>query len=178
MASLCLRERKIVTKLSGGCKISVATGGRAYAFPLSGFSTTPNPPNTPTPTLIFSHDDRGFVDSHDAVLTRHNRFIWVADRAANDIVVVDAARDDVVNEFSLAGKISGDPAHDLMDISPNGKIGARRKAEVCDNHTPRGTHHYKMPVVMGPAWRAPEGNIKATTGSWGKIIGRLQKQSG
>ena len=130
----------IVTELSGGCKISVATGGPAYAFPLSGFSTTPNPRNTPASTLVFSHNDRGSVDSLGTVLTRHNRFIWVADRAANNIVVVGAARDDVVNEFSLAGKISGDPARDLMDISPSGKIGARRKAEVCDNHTPQRHH--------------------------------------
>jgi hypothetical protein len=91
-----------------------------YAFPLSGFSTTPNPPNTPAPAVIFSHDDRGFVDSHGGVLTKHSRFIWVADRAANNMVVVDAARDAVVNEFSLVGKISGDPAPDLMDISPSG----------------------------------------------------------
>jgi len=91
-----------------------------YAFPLSDFSSTPNPPNTPAPALVFSHDDRGFVDSHGAVLTKHDRFLWVGDRAANRIVVVDTPTDAVVNEFGLVGAASADPAPDLMDISPSG----------------------------------------------------------
>ena len=91
-----------------------------YAFPLSGFSTTPNPPNTPAPMIVFSHDARGFVDSHGAILTKHGRFLWVTDRAANRIVVVDAKSDTVVNEIDLTGAVSNDPAPDLMDISPSG----------------------------------------------------------
>ncbi len=69
---------------------------------------------------MFSHDDRGFVDSHGAVLTGRGRFLWVADRAANRIVVVDTASDTVVNEIALADKVSNDPAPDLLDISPSG----------------------------------------------------------
>jgi DNA-binding beta-propeller fold protein YncE len=91
-----------------------------YVFSLSGFSSTPNAPNTPAPTTVFSHDDRGFVDSHGATMTRCCRFLWVADRAANLIVVVDTASDTVINEFSLVGELSPDPAPDLMDISPSG----------------------------------------------------------
>jgi DNA-binding beta-propeller fold protein YncE len=91
-----------------------------YAFPLGGFSTAPNPPNTPAPTLIFSHDARGFVDSHGATLTKHARYLWVADRAANRIVVVDTRSDIVVNEIALTGTVSSDPAPDLMGISPDG----------------------------------------------------------
>jgi hypothetical protein len=91
-----------------------------YSFRLSGFSTAPNPPNTPVPELIFSHDARGFVDSHGATLTKHARYLWVADRAANRIVVVDTRRDRVVNEIALAGPVSADPAPDLMGISPDG----------------------------------------------------------
>jgi hypothetical protein len=91
-----------------------------YKFPLSGYSTTPNPPNTPAPVLVFSHDDRGFVDSHGATLTRQGRFLWVADRAANRIVVVDTSTDSVVNEFTLAGGVSADPAPDLLGIAPSG----------------------------------------------------------
>jgi len=91
-----------------------------YAFPMSAFSTTPNPPNTPAPAVVFSHDPRDFVDSHGAVLTKHQRFLWVGDRAANRIVVVDTATDAVVNEIDLIGSVSGDPAPDLMDISPSG----------------------------------------------------------
>jgi hypothetical protein len=105
---------------SGGGTAANPLESDLYRFPLSGFSTTPNLPNTPAPFLVFSHDDRGFVDSHGATLTKHGRFLWVADRAANRMVVVDPAFDAVVNEFSLAGSVSGDPAPDLLGIAPAG----------------------------------------------------------
>lgn len=105
---------------SGGGTAANPLEADLYAFPMSGFSTTPNPPNAPAPALVFSHDDRPFIDSHGAVLTKHGRFLWVADRAANRIVVVDTATDTVVNEIDLVGSVSGDPAPDLMDISPSG----------------------------------------------------------
>jgi hypothetical protein len=93
---------------------------RAQECAISGFSANPNPPNTPAPRLVFSHDSRGFVDSHGSILVGGNRFLWVADRAANTIVVVDTRTDTVVNEFSLLGPVSRDPAPDLVDISPSG----------------------------------------------------------
>ena len=105
---------------SGGGTPSNPLESDLYAISLSGLTTTPNPPNTPSPTLIFSHDARGFVDSHGAALTKHGGFIWVADRAANRIVVVDTASGMVVNEIDLISAVSGDPAPDLMAISPNG----------------------------------------------------------
>jgi DNA-binding beta-propeller fold protein YncE len=105
---------------SGGGTAANPLEADLYKFLLSGFSTTPNPPNTPAPVLVFSHDARGFVDSHGATLTKHGRFLWVADRAANRIVVVDTATDAVVNEFSLAGGVSDDPAPDLLGIAPSG----------------------------------------------------------
>jgi hypothetical protein len=103
---------------SGGGTAANPLESDLYAFPLSGFTTTPNPPNTPAPTLIFSHDARGFVDSHGAVLTKHDGFLWVA-QSCQSIVVVDAARNTVVNEIDLVGALSGDPAPDLMAISPS-----------------------------------------------------------
>lgn len=92
-----------------------------YVFPMAGFSAAPNPPNTPAPMIVFSHDSRGFVDSHGATLTTYGGYLWVADRAANKVVVVQVARDLVVHEFSLAGSVSSDPAPDLMDLSPSGE---------------------------------------------------------
>jgi len=91
-----------------------------YAFPLSGFDATPNALNTPAPTLVFSHDGQGFVDSHGAVLTKGGRYLWVGDRAANRIVVVDTWQDAVVGEILLAGPVSGDLAPDLLAIAPSG----------------------------------------------------------
>ena len=105
---------------SGGGTAGSPLEADLYAFPMSGIDLTPNPPNAPAPSLVFSHDDRGFVDSHGAVLTKDQRFLWVADRAANRVVVVDTASASVVDEFGLAGAVSADPAPDLMGIDPAG----------------------------------------------------------
>lgn len=103
---------------SGGGTAANPLESDLYAFPLAGFSTTPNPPNTPAPKVVYSHDSRGFVDSHGATLGAFGAFLWVGDRAANRIVVVQVARDLVVNEINLVGSLSSDPAPDLMDVSP------------------------------------------------------------
>jgi hypothetical protein len=92
-----------------------------YAFPLAGFSAVPNPPNSPAPKLVFSHDSRGFVDSHGMTLTTRGGYLWIADRAANRVVVVQVGRDTVAHEFSVAGRVSPDPAPDLMGASPSGE---------------------------------------------------------
>ena len=105
---------------SGGGTVGNPLESDLYAFPLSGFDATPNAPNTPAPTLVFSYDDQGFVDSHGAVLTKGERYLWVGDRAANRIVVVDTRQDAVVGEIPLAGPVSGDPAPDLLAIAPSG----------------------------------------------------------
>ena len=105
---------------SGGGTAGNPLEADLYAFPLSGIDATPNLPNTPAPILVFSHDDRGFVDSHGTILTKGERFLWVADRAANRVVAVDTASASVVGEFGLAGPASADPAPDLMAIAPAG----------------------------------------------------------
>jgi DNA-binding beta-propeller fold protein YncE len=93
-----------------------------YAFDVEAFSTTqPTAPNTPAPRLVYSRDAEGAVDSHGVLLTKRDRFLWVADRIANDMTVVDTRRDEVVERFSLEGDVSPDPAPDLMDIAPDGK---------------------------------------------------------
>jgi len=90
-----------------------------YRFDLSAIGAS-NPPNTPAPTLVYSHDPRGFVDSHGAVLTKRDDFLWVADRAANRVIFVDTDADVVMGEVDLVGALSADPAPDLMDIAPSG----------------------------------------------------------
>ena len=89
-----------------------------YSFPLDGY-TGANPPNTPAPALVYTHDGTN-SDSHGAVKTRHERFLWVAERFGNNVTVVDTETDSVVNRFDLTGPVSSDPAPDLMDISPAG----------------------------------------------------------
>lgn len=105
---------------SGGGTAANPLESDLNAFPMTGFDASPNPPNTPAPTLVFSHDEQGFVDSHGATLTKGGRFLWVGDRAANRIVVVDTRSDTVVGEIPLAGGVSGDPAPDLLAIAPSG----------------------------------------------------------
>ena len=105
---------------SGGGTAANPLESDLYALPMSGFSTTPNPPNTPAPVGVFSHDQRGFVDSHGIVLTKDQRYLWAADRAANLLVVVDTSIDSVVNEIQLSGGVSPDPAPDLLALSPSG----------------------------------------------------------
>jgi DNA-binding beta-propeller fold protein YncE len=116
--------------LETGGKMYVDSGGGwpanplesdLYSFPVKGFSSGPNPPNMPAPSLVFRQDgDEAFVDSHGAVLTKGGRHLWVADRAANKLVVVDTRSEAVVDEIGLAGPLTGDPAPDLLGIAPSG----------------------------------------------------------
>jgi hypothetical protein len=55
-------------------------------------------------------------------LTKKERYLWVADRAANRIVVVEARSNKVVNEIDLTGQLTSDPAPDLLEASPNGRL--------------------------------------------------------
>jgi DNA-binding beta-propeller fold protein YncE len=97
-----------------------ATEGDLYSFPLRGYNGA-NPPNTPAPTLVYSHDGTN-SDSHGITVTRNERFLWVAERFGNNITVVDTKTNAPINQFSLVGRVSNDPAPDLMDISPDGKL--------------------------------------------------------
>jgi YVTN family beta-propeller protein len=92
-----------------------------YRLPVNAFSTTPNPiPDSPLPVVVFDHTARPEKDSHGVVLTKNERYLWVADRAANRVIVVDTATHSVVNEINLAGRVSGDPAPDSFALSPSG----------------------------------------------------------
>ena len=103
---------------SGGGTPTHLSGADLYAFPATAFSAT-NPPNTPAPVVVFSEDVED-ADAHGATLTKHQRYLWVADRGRNFFWVVDTATDEVVNRIFLAGAVSDDPTPDLMMTSPNG----------------------------------------------------------
>lgn len=86
---------------------------------VTAFSTTPDiTPDTPLPLTIF--DQPGDADSHGLLLTKHERFLWVADRASNLVDVVGTNTDSLVNQIPLAGPVSDDPAPDLLALSPSG----------------------------------------------------------
>jgi DNA-binding beta-propeller fold protein YncE len=112
---------------SGGGTANNLSEFDVYAFDLGHFRSAsggllcaPTAPNTPAPKLVVSQDDREHTDSHGTTLTRHGRYLWVADRAGNRIVVIKTKTDEVVGEFSLTGDLSDDPSPDLLDISPRG----------------------------------------------------------
>jgi hypothetical protein len=129
---------------SGGGTAANLYEADLYAFPLgAGLYSPLNGVNTPVPKLVFSEDVEG-ADSHGAALTKHGKYLWVADRGRNSIWVVDTATDLVVNEIDLApwlslsggerviptaemlekvghcGHFSPDPTPDLLVLSPEG----------------------------------------------------------
>lgn len=103
---------------SGGGTTSNLFQADLYAFPVAGFSAA-NPPNLPAPRVVFS-ENVAEADAHGATLTKHKRYLWVADRGRNFLWVVDTATDAIVNRIELAGALSSDPTPDLMATSPNG----------------------------------------------------------
>jgi DNA-binding beta-propeller fold protein YncE len=103
---------------SGGGTATHLFGADVYAFPVTGFSPL-NPPNVPAPTVVLS-DASEEADAHGATLTKHQRYLWVADRGRNFIGVIETQTDEVVNEILLVGRISDDPTPDLLATSPNG----------------------------------------------------------
>jgi YVTN family beta-propeller protein len=103
---------------SGGGTASHLFGADIYVFPVTGFSPL-NPPNTPAPKVVLS-DTSAEADAHGATLTKHQHYLWVADRGRNFLWVIDTATDKVANIIWLAGSVSADPTPDLLVTSPNG----------------------------------------------------------
>lgn len=89
-----------------------------YSFAVDEFDSTPNPPNTPAPKLVYDYDNRAEADSHGVLLTKRERFLWVGDRQSNTMTTVNTRTDRIEDEFTLEGESSSDPAPDLLDISP------------------------------------------------------------
>jgi hypothetical protein len=107
---------------SGGGTAANMTEFDVYAFPLWKFQKLREPaaPNTPARKLVLSQDELEHTDSHGATLTRFGRYLWVADRMGNRIVVIDTWTDSLANEIPLVGPLSSDPSPDLLDTSPRG----------------------------------------------------------
>ncbi len=97
-------------------------GHELYSFELDEFDSEPNPPNTPAAKLVYSRDAEGDVDAHaGSNSTKNGTYLWWGDRTQNDVTVVDARNDEVVNQFELAEPFATDPAPDLFELAPGGK---------------------------------------------------------
>jgi DNA-binding beta-propeller fold protein YncE len=103
---------------SGGGTAANLHQADLYALPVDGY-TGLNPPNTPAPKVVFSDSSEG-ADAHGAALTKHSKYLWIADRGRNFLWVVNTTTDRIVNTISLEGRISKDPTPDLLAVSPNG----------------------------------------------------------
>ena len=103
---------------SGGGTAANLHQADLYTFPTDGYSAA-NPPNTPAPVLVFSDPSEG-ADAHGAALTKHGKYLWIANRGRNFIWAVDTALDQIANLIPLAGAVSADPTPDLVAFSPNG----------------------------------------------------------
>ncbi len=76
-----------------------------------------NLPNKISARLISQRDEK-FADSHGMAAV--GRYLWSADRAGNNVEVIDTLSNLSVNSINLVGSHSDDPAPDLMDVSPDG----------------------------------------------------------
>jgi hypothetical protein len=102
-----------------GETIYINSGGGWPATPLSYdvyALNTADLPKSVSAKLLSSRDDR-FADSHGMVSV--GRYLWSADRAGNDIEIIDTVTNLPVNSISLVGPVSDDPAPDLMDAAPD-----------------------------------------------------------
>jgi DNA-binding beta-propeller fold protein YncE len=100
---------------SGGGTANHPTGSDLYVFDLAGLSG--EEPKVSQPVRIFTRS--GFVDSHGMTWSKGG-YLWVTDRAANLIEVVDTGRNDDVSQIDLTkGRDGFDPTPDLIVSSPH-----------------------------------------------------------
>lgn len=100
-------------------------------------------PQAVSARLISQRDDR-FADSHGmAAVGRH---VWNADRAGNNIEIIDTVSNLSVGSVDLVTSANADPAPDLMDVAPDGQyvfVGLRGPNPLTGNdkdvHNAKGT---------------------------------------
>jgi hypothetical protein len=93
-----------------------------YRFRLSAYVAA-NSVNSPAPVVLFSHDTLAPAherDAHGLVATKHNRYLWVLDRARRLAEVFDTATDTHVNTVAISKSFGDHLTPDLADISPSG----------------------------------------------------------
>jgi hypothetical protein len=83
-----------------------------YALDLS------NLPNSVSARLVSQRDER-FADSHGMAAV--GRYVWSADRAGNNVEIIDTLSNLSVGSVDLVTDKNQDPAPDLMDVSPDGQ---------------------------------------------------------
>lgn len=103
---------------AGGGTASNLDEFAVFRLPASGYSAA-NPPNTPERDLLFQ-DNSAHRDAHGSLATKHERYVWMFDRAGNVAEVFDTESGARVNTVPLASHHSADPTPDLAVVSPDG----------------------------------------------------------
>jgi hypothetical protein len=100
-------------------------------------------PQSISAKLVSQRDDR-FADSHG--MAGVGRFVWNADRAGNNIEIIDSLSNLSVGAVNLETAANPDPAPDLMDVAPDGQhvfVGLRGPNPLTGNdkdvHNAKGT---------------------------------------
>jgi hypothetical protein len=83
---------------------------------------------------LLSQRDNQFADSHGMAAV--GRYVWSADRAGNNIEIIDTLSNLSVGSVDLVTNANSDPAPDLMDVAPDGQyvfVGLRGPAPLTGN---------------------------------------------
>ena len=111
-----------------GCG-GIESGGTMYINSGGGWPVAPlsydvyaldisNLPKSISVKLVSQRDDQ-FADSHG--MAPVGRYVWNADRAGNNVEVIDTLSNLSVGSIDLTTSANEDPAPDLMDVSPDGQ---------------------------------------------------------
>ncbi|MBI3356842.1 MAG: hypothetical protein HY038_08745 [Nitrospirae bacterium] len=107
--------------IQSGGTMYINSGGGWPIAPLSYDVYALNISNLPTSIsakLVSQRDDQ-FADSHG--MASVGRYVWSADRAGNNIEIIDTLSNLSVGSVDLVTSGNADPAPDLMDVAPDGQ---------------------------------------------------------
>ncbi|MGQ0695581.1 MAG: hypothetical protein ACT4OL_08405 [Nitrospiraceae bacterium] len=107
--------------IQSGNTMYINSGGGWPVAPLSYDVYALNISNLPqsiSAKLVSQRDDK-FADSHG--MASVGRYVWSADRAGNNIEIIDTVSNLSVNSVDLVTSANEDPAPDLMDVAPDGQ---------------------------------------------------------
>jgi hypothetical protein len=105
---------------AGGATPSNLDQFSVYRLPRTGFSAS-NPPNTPAVELLYN-DEAHHRDAHGVAVSKHERYVWMYDRAANVAEIFDGHAGTHLGTVPLSHPATSDPSPDLVAPSPNGKL--------------------------------------------------------
>jgi hypothetical protein len=107
--------------IESGGTMYINSGGGWPVAPLSYYIYALDLTNLPQSisAKLVSHREGRFADSHG--MASVGRYVWSADRAGNDIEIIDTFSNLSVGSIDLVTEANRDPAPDLMDVSPDGR---------------------------------------------------------